>query len=69
MTPARLTPAEARRLGIDTPRSTSSRSRRTARGTYHTRCHDCGERFLTVASEGRHLDDTGHHRFEVVIDP
>jgi len=59
-----MTAAEARRLGVDVPAG-RVRPRKVAHGRYHTRCHDCGEHFLTIASEDRHLDATGHHRYEL----
>ena len=64
--PARLTPSQAAKLGIDTklkPRTT----RKTASGPYHTRCVACGEEFHTMAAEDRHVAG-GHNRFELVLD-
>lgn len=65
MTAARLTPAEARALGVDVPARQARTTRRTARREYLTRCHDCGETFPSVAAEDRHLADTGHHRYDL----
>jgi len=61
----RVTPAEARRLGVDVP---AARSRTVARAPYHTRCMTCGAVFTTQASEDRHVDLVGGHvRFELVL--
>jgi hypothetical protein len=63
----RVTPAEARRLGVDVA-STRAPSR-VARAPYHTRCMGCGAVFTTQASEDRHVDPLGGHaRFELVLD-
>jgi len=61
----RLSPAEARRLGIDTP--TTRTTRRVARAPYHSRCTACGDEFTTEAAEERHLAAGGHHRYESVL--
>jgi len=64
--------AEAKKLGIDVTKvskvRTKSKDRATAEGPYHTRCHDCQVEFTTQAAETRHVDDPGHHRFELVLD-
>jgi len=63
---ARVSAAEARRMGVDVP--PSSRSRTVARAPYHTRCMTCGAVFTTQASEDRHVDLVGGHvRFELVL--
>jgi len=63
----RVTAAEARRLGVDVPASSSTR--RVARAPYHTRCMTCGAVFTTQASEDRHVDALGGHvRYELVLD-
>ena len=64
MTAARLTEAEARALGIDTP---PTRRKRTTRkeatdGPYWWRCRTCGTEGDTIAGEDRHL----RARFESV---
>jgi len=68
MTAARLTRADAKRLGIELPASTRTPSR-VARAPYHTRCMSCGAVFTTQAAEDRHVDAVGGHlRFELIID-
>ena len=62
----RLTPAEARRLGIDPTPTRTRTTRREAAGPYHTRCTTCGDEFTTIAAEDRHLT-AGHHRYELVL--
>jgi hypothetical protein len=65
---ARLSPAEARRLGLIPPPSGSARNRKVARAPYHTRCMRCGAVFTTQAAEDRHVDRIGGHlRFELII--
>lgn len=64
--PARLTAAEARKLGIDTKASGKVRTRTTAKGPYCTRCVTCGTVFHTMAAEDRHLVDTHHGRYEMI---
>jgi hypothetical protein len=62
----RLTPAQARAIGVDTaaPKRTT---RRAAAGPYHTRCTRCGEEFTTEAAEERHLIAAHHARYELVL--
>lgn len=63
----KLTPAQAKALGLDIP-SASGRDRRVAPGPYHTRCHTCSEEFRTMASEDRHhAANPEHRRYEVVL--
>lgn len=65
---ARLTPAEARALGLPAPkaRARTRTTRKVVRGQqYHTVCKVCDEEFLTQAAEDRHLADTGHARYEL----
>ena len=66
---ARMTAAQARAAGIDlsTARPAKVRTRRVAKGHYHTRCHTCGDEFNTMAAEDRHLNDTGHRRYAIVL--
>ena len=69
MTAARLSRADAKRLGLDVPASSPSRRRTVARAPYHTRCMSCGAVFTTQAAEDRHVDAVGGHvRFELIID-
>jgi hypothetical protein len=69
MTP-RLTAADVRRLveqgRIDTPLKQRT-TRKTARGPYHTICVLCRQEFTTRASEDRHVADTGHPRYALVL--
>lgn len=79
MTAARLTAAQARRLGIGagaaaptpTPTPPAVTRRRRRPEPYATTCHDCGERFTTQADETRHLETTTHRRYqlELALDP
>jgi hypothetical protein len=71
-----LTNAEAKRLGITAaearvsvpaPEAQGLRTRRPKR-LYLTACHDCAEVFDSMAAETRHLNDTGHHRFNLVLE-
>lgn len=63
----RLTPGQARALGIRVPPSAGV-PRRTTRtavpGHGVSRCHTCGEVFTTDAAETRHVDaNRGHCRY------
>lgn len=64
---ARISEADARRLGLTAP---TKRSKRTTKGSGRagatSRCHDCELEFTSDAAEGRHLADTGHARYESV---
>ena len=65
---ARLTPAEAKKLGLDVPQKKAKATRRTAKGApYHTICKTCGLEFRTQAAEDRHVHDTHHARYELVL--
>ena len=65
---ARLTVAEARALGLTSAAVKPKRTtRKVGRGPYHTRCRTCGVEFTTAASEDRHVHDTHHVRYELVI--
>lgn len=66
---ARLTPAEARKLGIqDSGIVSRKRTTRTvAKGVpYHSRCTRCGDEFHSEAAEERHLRSHHHARYEIV---
>jgi len=63
---ARLSKAEAKALGLPVPKPT--KTRREASGPYLTRCKTCQEEFKTMASEDRHVRDTHHARYEVIIE-
>jgi hypothetical protein len=64
--------AEARKRGLLDQPVKAARVRKkdhsTAEGPYLTRCHYCQVEFTTQAAETRHVDDPGHHRFELVLD-
>lgn len=64
---ARITTAEARALGLDVKPSSSRTTRKVARGPYHTVCVRCREDFTTAASEDRHVTETHHARYELVL--
>lgn len=59
-----LTEAEARKLGI-TAKTTRTKTRRRAPGLHRTVCQ-CGLECFSDKEEERHVDETGHARFEVV---
>jgi len=65
---ARLSVAEAKALGLTSAAKGKKRTtRKTGRGPYHTRCRTCHVEFTTAASEDRHVHDTHHVRFELVV--
>ena len=74
---ARLTPAQARALGIDAtgggdnPKPKRKRTRRTepVNGQYRSICHDCAEVFTSYAAETRHVDEKHHARFSTIPEP
>ncbi len=63
--PARLTPAQAKALGLDVKHK--SRVRKTAAAPYASRCVVCGDEFPTEAAESRHVAG-GHNRFELILE-
>jgi hypothetical protein len=64
---ARITAAEAKRLGIETKVGRTRTTSRTAKGVkYHTICVECGEEFTVQAAEDRHVDDTRHARYALI---
>lgn len=64
---ARITAAEARKLGIDPKVGRTRTTSRTAKGVkYHTRCIQCSEEFTVQAAEDRHVDETRHTRYELI---
>ena len=66
---ARLTEAEARKLGITVPaRSRAKKSRAVVKGPWHIRCWTCKVEFHGEAAEDRHLKETHHARYENVIE-
>jgi hypothetical protein len=66
--PVNVTPAQARAMGAAVPAG-RKKDRSTAKGPYLTICKTCGEQFTTMASEDRHLKETKHIRYEIVIEP
>jgi len=65
--PARITPAEAKRLGVEVPATARRRStKKVAPGPYHSRCTTCQEEFDSYADEDRHLVKTHHARYSVL---
>lgn len=71
MSGARMTVAEARKLGLldgtEMKAAKVRTTRKTARGPYHTRCTTCQEEFTSMASEDRHVNTTQCRRFELVL--
>ena len=66
--PARISESEAKRLGIDTkPRTRTRTTRKTAKGPWHTVCTTCDLEFRTEASETRHVNETKHARYRLVL--
>lgn len=65
---ARITAAQARKLGIDPSIGKKRRVRRTARGPYLTKCKACGEVFTSRADEDRHLDETRHTNYLLILE-
>jgi hypothetical protein len=64
--PIKLTPAQAKALGLET-KTKIRRTRKAVTGEpYHSRCVACGDEFRSIAAEDRHVDDTKHARYEVV---
>lgn len=61
----RLTPAQAKALGLDV--NVKQKNRREAGGQYRTVCVMCGEEFKSIAAEDRHLKETGHPRYALVL--
>jgi hypothetical protein len=69
MTAARMSAAEARRLGIvGAPPARKRTTRKEAHGPYRVRCVTCRETFATGAAETRHHEATGHNRYELVVE-
>jgi hypothetical protein len=62
----KMTHQQAEALGI-VPRKKTRTTRRTAKGPYHTVCTTCDEQFHTIASEDRHLEETKHRNYRIVM--
>lgn len=62
----RISKAQAIQLGLfeDAPKAARKRAKAPP---YHTRCHDCAQDFTTKASETRHVAETGHVRYDLVL--
>jgi len=63
---ARITAAQARKLGIDPALGAKRRVTRTAKGPYLTRCTTCGEVFTTRTAEDNHLNQTRHGNYRLI---
>lgn len=63
-----MSPAQAAKLGVTVPKAKHRSTRHVAPGPYATACHDCHELFFTMASETRHMEATGHARYELVLE-
>ena len=63
MVTAHLSAREAKALGLQAPP-------RHGREPYHTRCEtaSCGAVFTTQAAETRHMTETGHRRYALVLE-
>ena len=68
MTAVKMSAAAARALVQPEPDSSGHRTPRRRPGPYATACHECQELFFTMASETRHLNETGHSRYELVLE-
>jgi len=63
-----MSPAQAAKLGLDVPQGKHRTTRKVAPGPYATACHECHELFFSMASETRHMEATGHARYELVLE-
>lgn len=61
-----MTAKQAAALGI-VPKKKARTTRKTASGPYHTICCTCEEEFHTIAAEDRHLNETKHARYRLVL--
>jgi hypothetical protein len=73
MTAVHLSRAEAEVLGVlagtrPDPKPSRRRPRRTAPGPYRTVCAYCAEVFDTRAGEDRHVDETRHGRYDLILE-
>jgi len=65
-----MTAAEFRKLGVtgEVRQAKVRTTGRVAKGApYHTICKVCGEIFHTQASEDRHLEETKHGNYRLVL--
>lgn len=75
---ARISAAEAKKLGLtpdpDAPpvpgTGSGRRTGKRAKALYHSVCmtEGCGKEFKTEAAEERHLHQTHHARYQLVLD-
>ena len=65
----RLTPAEAKALGLDVPvrRTKASRALVPAADCLAVVCHVCGQEMTTDEAMSRHTTEVGHLRYDVVL--
>jgi hypothetical protein len=63
---AHISNADARRLGL-IPGGKTKPTRKEAAGPYRTVCVMCKEQFTTPAAEDRHLTETGHPRYCLIV--
>jgi hypothetical protein len=63
----KLTPAPAAALGV-IDRKPPRQTRKTAGGLYHSRCCHCPETFTTQVGETRHVESTGHTRYDTLTE-
>lgn len=61
-----MTEAQARALGLKPP-AARRKKKGMARAGAKTRCAECGVEFDGDAAEDRHMVETPHRRFEVVL--
>lgn len=64
---AKLTEREAAALGLIDKPARKRGIRKEASGRYRTCCVTCGQQFTTIAAENRHLLESLHCRYEVVL--
>ena len=67
MSRVELTEAQAKKLGIEVPKTKKSR-KGMGRDGARSRCVKCGEEFTSDAAETRHLIETMHARYEGVLE-
>jgi hypothetical protein len=65
-----MTAGQARALGIDVAAPGRKRTtRKEVTGTpYRTACVLCGDTFTTIAAEDRHLKETRHPRYALILE-
>lgn len=63
MTKVWMSEQEARRAGLLTSKTKTTR-KSVPRSKSTSRCQACGEEFTSDAAETRHVEETGHARYE-----